>query len=70
MQTINELKKLDKKNLEKELAKARFNLYKIQTAIRNEKSKKPSDIKLTKKLIAHILTVLNSKKNEPQSEQQ
>lgn len=65
MLSIEELKNLDITELEKHLAKERFNLYKILLAVKTEKKHPPSDVKKNKKYIARIMTVINQKKQEP-----
>ncbi len=66
--TIEDLRKLDIKELEKNLEKARFDLYKIKLAVGEGTEKQNHKISITKTLIAHINTVITEKKSEAQAE--
>lgn len=60
MRTIEELKKLEQKELQKELEEARKELVENTFNVRNNQAKNSHTIKKSKKYIAQILTVLNN----------
>jgi len=60
MRTIEELKKLEQKELQKELEEARKELVENTFNVRNNQAKNAHTIKKSKKYIAQILTVLNN----------
>lgn len=60
MRTLEELKKLEKPELQKELAEARKELVENRFNVRNNQAKNSDTIKKSKKYIAQILTVLNN----------
>lgn len=60
MRTIEELKKLGKPELQKELMEMRNELVETRFNVRNNQAKNSHAIKNLKKYIAQILTVLNN----------
>ncbi|MFA6305370.1 MAG: 50S ribosomal protein L29 [Candidatus Gracilibacteria bacterium] len=60
MRTIEELKKLDQKGLQKELEETRKELIERKFDVKNNQAKNIHSIKKSKKYIAQILTVLNN----------
>ena len=60
MRTIEELKKLESKELQKELEEARKELVEQRFNVKNNQAKDSHGIKKSKKYIAQILTVLNN----------
>ncbi len=65
MLSIQDIRKLNYKDLEYELKKGINELYKIVAKIRTKKEKNNHKVKLAKKNVARIKTVMNEhKKNE------
>jgi len=60
MRTLEELKKLEKAQLQKELEEARKELVENKFNVKNNQAKNTHTIKTSKKYIAQILTVLNN----------
>ncbi len=60
MRTLEELKKLDQKELQKALEEARTELVENRFNVKNNQAKNAHTIKKSKKYIAQILTVLNN----------
>ena len=59
-----ELRQLSNKELEEKLKEAKKNLQELRFKLSLGKLKNPHQIKLTKKAIARILTILNERKKQ------
>lgn len=67
MLSTEELKKLALPELQKTLAKARFNLYKITLAVKAKTDKKTDQVKKQRKYVARILTFVKQSQDKQET---